>query len=124
MDQLDCGHPIIGVESRRGQSHAVDALEYFRRIGSRAPSNECIERFEGNQNFGLLVGIGQDGRAYDLLLVPHALRVAGVRMHLHGQWSTRGEDLREDGGLFSGQVIGESFGRVSGVAFEDRRIHR
>ena len=104
--------------------HAVDALEHFRRIGSRAPSNECIERFEGNQNFRLLVGVRQDGRACDLLLVPHALRFARVRMHLHGQRSTRREDLRENGGLLSSEVVGQIFGRASRLAFVNHRVYR
>ena len=96
-----------------------------RNQPKKSETKSAITKPDGmTPNFGLLVGIGQDGRACDLLLVPHALRIASVRMHLHGQWSTRGEDLREDGGLFSGEVIGESFGRVSGVVFVNRCIHR
>ena len=63
-------------------------------------------------------------RACDLLLVPHALRFARVRMHLHRQRSTRREDLRENGGLLSGEVVGQIFGRASRLAFVNHRVYR
>ena len=45
-------------------------------------------------------------------------------MHLHGQRSTRREDLRENGGLLSSEVVGQIFGRASRLAFVNHRVYR